>query len=247
MKLLKTLIIAATTFLVSCGNNPIEDFNSAVKLADQNHWKEAKRIVAHVVDQYPTPLTESFYAICLAKTAKIQEAQLLLKRLAQQNPKDSTVQYLCGHTLMASKDYQEAYRYLRKSYDLNNRDEKCLIDLFQVGIQTNKPETIIYFFALKKFPKYKKDPTLLNNIAAYLNRKDKNKSLNFFRYALQSNQSNAITELNLAINYDQLRLFEQAIVHYRNYLDRTSKMSTPPEAMAVSSRIQDLTEFINNK
>jgi len=247
MKLFKTILIAATTFLISCGSDPIEDFNTAVKLADQNQWQEAKSIAAQVVDDYPTVLTEAFYATCLAQTAKLEEAQVIFKKLAQKNPKDATLQFLCGHALVMSKDYNEAYSYLRKSYDLDKTNEQCLIDLFQVGIKTNKPETVVYFFALKKIKKYSNDPLILNNAAAYMNRKSPKKSLSYFYLATNKKDSTSAMDLNFAINYDQLKRYDKALPLYKSYLDKTAKSATPPDAMAVSIRIQDITEYLNNK
>lgn len=247
MKLLKTILITATTFLISCGGDPIENFNKAVNLADQNQWQEAKSIAAQVICDYPTALTQTFYATCLVQTAKLQEAQVIFKKLAKTYPKDATIQFLCGHALVMSKDYKEAYAYLRKSYDLDKSNEQCLLDLFQVGIQINKPETVIYFFALKKIKKYSSDPLILNNAAAYMNRKSPKKSLSYFYLATNKEKSTTAMDLNFAINYDQLKHYEKALPLYKKYLDKTAKSATPPEAMAVSIRIQDITEYLNNK
>ncbi|MCK5835254.1 MAG: hypothetical protein KAG98_05950 [Lentisphaeria bacterium] len=247
MTLLKTILITATTFLISCGNDPIENFNEAVKLANQNNWKEAKSIAADVVSDYPTKLTEGFYATCLEKTAKLQEAQAIFTRLAKENPQDATIHFLCGHSFISTKDYKKAYAYLRKSYELDPSNEQCLVDLFQVGIKLNTPETVNYFSTLKKMKKYRNHPVILNNAAAYLNRTNPKKSLRHFYLASKKKSASPAMELNLAINYDQLKQYSKAISIYKKYLDHTAKSATAPEAMAVSIRIQDLTEYLNNK
>ena len=247
MKLIKSILIATTTFLVSCGSDPVENFNGAVELANQNQWKEAKTIAEQVVSDYPTNLTESFYAICLAQTAKLQEAQVIFTRLAKSSPKDATILFLCGHSFIATKNYKKAYTYLRQSYAIDQSNEQCLLDLFQVGIQLDVPETVDYFFQLKKSKKYRNSPLILNNAGAYLNRTNHKKSLRNFYLANNKKDATPTMELNFAINYDQLKKYSKALPLYKKYLDHTAKSATAPEAMAVSIRIQDITEYLNNK
>ncbi len=247
MKYLNIILIIITTLLTSCGNDPIESFNKAVAHADANQWKEAKELAADVVDELPTPLTEAFYALCLNHQAKNTEGQAILKRLATDHASDATIQFLCGHAYLESGDLANAYIYLKNAYKLEPKNQDCLLDLFKVTTSLNKLDAPSYFNKLKVSDAYANHSAIYNNSGVWWNKKSPSHSYKYFVVAdSKKDRSNRII-LNKAINLDQRAMYNLALINYKKYQDSSSTTSSSKEAMAVSIRAQQITEYLNNK
>lgn len=239
----KLLLPFFAVILSACSSDPVEDFNSAVKQADQNNWGKAAKYAKEAAEANPTTLTEAFNAICLIKQDKAEEATEILKSLATKEPNNATIQFLCGKTLFSKGETADAYNFLTKSYNLDQSNNDCLALLFQAAVILNKKNAIDFYKLIQKKPNLVKNPTITNNLGVWYAQQNSPAAFVKFRVASNQNRNNSDIVLNTAIIYDKKKMYPLAQKTYEKYLRLTK--DNPVNHLAVTTRIDAIQKHLS--
>lgn len=243
------LVVLCAFIMVGCSTDPMETFNQAVESADRQNWAQATKFGKVAAEKSPSVLTESFYAVCLIKTAKEADALVILDKLAKENPNEVTIQYLYGKTLFEEGKVAKSYNYLNQAYKLDRTNKDCLSLLFQAAIKLNKPEVgKLFYTKIRKDSELGKNGVLLNNYGVWLYGKEKSESSPFFMAAATKDPKNAEIIRNKAVSLDRRgstdsKYYRHALNAYEKYLHLTK--NRPEEHLDVMDRKNDIVKYLN--
>ncbi len=241
----KLLLPFLALILNACSSDPVEDFNKAVENANQKNWVKAAKYAKKASEANPTTLTEAFNAICLTKQDKTEDAIEILKRLATKEPKNATIQFLCGKSLFSTGQTNEAFEHLSKAYNLNRSNDDCLALLFQTAVILNKKNAFLLSRFAKSKPSLTDKATIENNIAVWWHtNQNSSRALDAFQAALEKDRHNTNIILNKAIISDKNGEYQGAQKLYEKYLRLTK--DNPENHLAVTTRIDAIKRHLNN-
>lgn len=231
-------------------------YNDASKLYSQKKYQEAINVYNKILPNTPESLLgigACYQAMGNNKMAAESYAKSLLL-----DPKNVETAYFTALAYANDNNYEKAKVYAKKALDLNpaHKSTKELIDYVTEQESTAQLDKAI---GLIDKQQNAEAMAILNNVikadsknadayyyraTIYDTQKKYQQAINDYKKALQYNPQLTITNYSIAIDYDYLAQYSNALAYYKKYLAETRKAGETNDYTRYSARrIQDLKAY----
>lgn len=202
----------------------IDNFNLAQRLFNNGQVSQAENIINNLVVKYPKiPEIHNFQGLIYLSTKRLNEALKSLSQALNLKKDFPIANSLMGVALAQLKKNKEAIFYLKQSIQLDENIIESYINLANVYLTEKKyleAELIIKKARQKDKNNYQIFECLGN---IYINLKNYEEAILSLKQAILIFPQSPIAHNNLAICYEKISLFDQAIKHYLKSINFSPK------------------------
>ena len=198
------------------------------------------------VESETDPVEERFYRKGLSyhRQSNLEMAVRMYRAVLKKNPDHRPTRFNLASAYIQINAFTEAKSLLDDLHRQEPENPEVLLNLAVVELGLNRPDQALDLLdeAEKRFtgPKFE---VLFHRGAAHSRMGDFEESLTMYRKAQKLHPDHPRLILNVAIAYDNLKQFDEAIDHYQLFLDRsTAQMES--ERQNVETRVRELKRYI---
>ena len=223
---------------------PEEPGPQPVPAGDANPKQTEKTVTP--IDTETVPVEELFYQKGLSyhRQNKLEMAIQMYQAVLKRNPDHRSTRFNLASAYIQVASFTEALTILEDLIQQEPGNPEILLNLAVVEIGLNRPQEALVF--LDSAEKNIAAPTfeiLFHKGAAHSRMGDYETALAMYRKAERVAPLNPRLWLNMAIAYDSLAQYNQAIDNYQRFLDSNTSLTTT-ERREIQARIRELEAYL---
>lgn len=216
----------------------------SVPAADTNPKQTEKTVTP--IDTGTAPVEELFYQKGLSyhRQNKLEMAIQMYQAVLKRNPDHRSTRFNLASAYIQVASFTEALTILENLNQQEPGNPEILLNLAVVEIGLDRPQEALVF--LDSAEKNVAAPTfeiLFHKGAAHSRMGDYETALAMYRKAERVAPGNPRLWLNMAIAYDSLAQYNQAIDNYQRFLDSNTSLTTT-ERHEIQTRIRELKAYL---
>lgn len=217
------------------------------KAAESNLNQTEKTVTA--IKTETESVEELFYrkGVSYHRQNKLELAIQMYQMVLKKNPEHRSTRFNLASAYIQMAAFTEARIILEELNWQEPGNPEILLNLAVVEIGLDRPEKALSF--LENAEEESAAPTfeiLFHKGAAYSRMGNFETALTMYRKAEKLAPENPRLRLNMAIVYDSLAQYDQAIGHYRTFLDRNTSLATA-ERHEIELRVRELKAYLSQQ